>query len=70
MPIQVPTRDRNKLKMETTTLETTRRTKDIEIVIDRDDSKDKECLKKLFKKINTLTEELANSEKERIRLDL
>lgn len=30
----------------------------------------KECLKKLFKKIHKLTEDLAESEKERIRLQL
>jgi len=60
VPIQVPTRDRNRFKLESSTMETTVRNKEIEIIID-EDKDDKECLKKLFKKIHNLTEELAES---------
>lgn len=69
MPIVVPTRDRHKLKLESTMETNTTRNKEIEIILD-DDSQDRECLKKLFKKIHALEAELAESERERVRMGL
>lgn len=43
--------------------------KEIEIQIEKDD-KNKDCLKKLFKKIRKLEDDLKESDTERIRLGL
>jgi hypothetical protein len=68
VPITVPTRDRNKLQLEST-METSRsRNKEIEIVLEGEG--DQECLKKLFRKVHALTAELAESERERVRMSL
>ena len=37
--------------------------KQIEIKIEKDDRKDKDCLKKLFKKVHKLTDDLKEAEK-------
>lgn len=58
VPIQIPPMNkRNSLNnLIVPTPDTSRSNREIEIKIERDDSKDKECLKKLFKKIHKLTE--------------
>lgn len=70
IPIAVPKRQQNKFKVETQTTESTSRNKEIEIFLDNNDGEDRECLKKLFKKIHNLTDQLADSEKQRVRMQL
>lgn len=71
VPIAVPKRDHRQMKVENMTTETTSRNKEIEIYIDNDgEDKDRDCLKKLFKKIHNLTDELAESQRQRTRLEL
>ena len=42
--------------------------KEIEIKIEKDDKKDKDCLKKLFKKIHKLTDDLNAAQKENMQM--
>lgn len=71
-PVSVPVRDK-KIDVENISLNTAPTQggghKEIDIQIEKDD-RDKECLKKLFKKVRRLEEELKESEKERVRLNL
>lgn len=66
-PIEVPTRKSTLLAAEHVVVPP--RTKEIEVRIEKDD-KDRDCIKKLFKKINKLSDELAASERERAKLQL
>lgn len=71
VPIAVPARDK---KVDIENLPTNappaqQGNKEIEIQIEKDD-KGKDCLKKLFKKVKRLEEDLKESEKERTRLGL
>ena len=70
VPVNVPTRDK-KIDIESINVPTQQanRDKEIEIQIEKDD-KNKDCLKKLFKKVKKLEEDLKESEKERVRLNL
>lgn len=71
-PIEIPLRERKMdLNMEPV-VQCKPVTKEIQINIEKEeeDNKSKDCLKKLFKKINKLTEELNSSERDRERLKL
>lgn len=69
VPLNVTKRDHYKMKVDTMPTESSSRTKEIEIFLDSEGD-DRECLKKLFKKIHNLTDQLQESEKERIRMQL
>lgn len=69
VPITVPTREKKADFEQSLPTAPTQPQKEIEIQIERDD-KGKECLKKLFKKVRKLEEELKESEKERVRMGL
>ncbi len=69
VPISVASREKKMYRFDTPPTESTSRNKQIEIIIDEDGT-DKDCIKKLFKKIHSLTEQLAESQKERVRLQL
>jgi diacylglycerol kinase family enzyme len=69
VPLAVAKREPQRYKIDTMTTEATSRNKEIEIFIDND-GEDRDCLKKLFKKIHLLTDQLADSERERVRMQL
>ena len=74
MPVNIPPKKQQAFDLETAITANTQNdkcgNKEILIHIDKDENKNKECLKKLFKKVHKLTDDLAASEKERVRLEL
>lgn len=70
VPVNIPPREK-KIDVESLNVPVSQKTgdKEIEIQIEKDD-KNKDCLKKLFKKVKKLEDDLKESEKERVRLNL